>query len=698
MAEYCEFEIDLEWRAAGSYGLSARFSRPDSDADVRLLQEELVAIDVGALAAQAVDPIAYGNELGKLLLGAPAVAKLFGEARAAAEAASRSLRLRLSIGANARDLHGLRWETLRDPASGDPIATRETLPFSRYLSSLDWRPVPLRSRGQLRALVAIANPSDLKSRYELEPVAVEAELARAKAALGDLPTEVLAKPGEATVDGIAEKLREGFDVFYLVCHGTLVDGDPRLWLEDSSGKSARVRGSDLVVRMEDAKQRPRLVVLASCQSGGTGEAEPGTADEGALVALGPRLARAGVPAVVAMQGNVTMQTIGEFMPSFFKELLTDGQVDRAMAVARGRVRNRPDWWIPVLFSRLRSGRLWFDQGFGTGVAGGGFDRWESIVNDIAEQGCIPLLGQGLVEPLIGNMRDIARYMADQFDFPLAPRNRDELAQVAQYLAYRQNRTFARSKVAEAFKTYILSHHGARVPPELAAVPTATLKLNQLISAVGTQVRAQDPNDAHKRLAALPFPIYVCASRDNLLFDALVEAGKKPRYMLARWNDSMRTVKEDRFQWEKNYEPDAQNPVILHLFGNLEYPESLVLSEDDYFQFLTGVARSDPKRPAIPTAIASRLATSGLLFLGFNLDDWDFRVLFRSIIQQEGDALSRDHTRVAVQVNPAEGTIIDTAGTRKYLERFFQKGQSYGMFWGSADEFLDGLVAQAEGKL
>ena len=26
-----------------------------------------------------------------------------------------------------------------------------------------------------------------------------------------------------------------------------------------------------------------------------------------------------------------------------------------------------------------------------------------------------------------------------------------------------------------------------------------------------------------------------------------------------------------------------------------------------------------------------------------------------------------HTRVAVQVNPAEGTIIDTAGTRKYVE-------------------------------
>ena len=86
--------------------------------------------------------------------------------------------------------------------------------------------------------------------------------------------------------------------------------------------------------------RPRIVVLASCQSAGSGGV--------GLAALGPRLAEAGVPAVIAMQGNVLMTTAAEFMQSFFKELLVDGQIDRAVAVARGNVRRSPDDWMPVL--------------------------------------------------------------------------------------------------------------------------------------------------------------------------------------------------------------------------------------------------------------------------------------------------------------------------------------------------------------
>ena len=95
------------------------------------------------------------------------------------------------------------------------------------------------------------------------------------------------------------------------------------------------------------------MVLASCQSAGSG-ADARTDDDGALAALGPRLAEeAGIPAVVAMQGNVFMTTVARFMPTFFAELQRDGQIDRAMAVARGAVRDAPDWWAPTLFMRLR---------------------------------------------------------------------------------------------------------------------------------------------------------------------------------------------------------------------------------------------------------------------------------------------------------------------------------------------------------
>jgi hypothetical protein len=40
------------------------------------------------------------------------------------------------------------------------------------------------------------------------------------------------------------------------------------------------------------------------------------------------------------------------MPVFFGELLKDGQIDRAFAVARGKVRQQPDSWMPALFLRL----------------------------------------------------------------------------------------------------------------------------------------------------------------------------------------------------------------------------------------------------------------------------------------------------------------------------------------------------------
>ena len=52
--------------------------------------------------------------------------------------------------------------------------------------------------------------------------------------------------------------------------------------------------------VKEVQERPRLVMLVSCQSVGRGVE---ATDDSVLAGLGPRLAEAGVPAVVAMQGN-----------------------------------------------------------------------------------------------------------------------------------------------------------------------------------------------------------------------------------------------------------------------------------------------------------------------------------------------------------------------------------------------------------
>jgi tetratricopeptide (TPR) repeat protein len=50
------------------------------------------------------------------------------------------------------------------------------------------------------------------------------------------------------------------------------------------------------------------------------------------------------------------------MPVFFRELAGEGRVDRAAGLARNAVRGQPDFWMPVLFTRLRSGEIFAKPG------------------------------------------------------------------------------------------------------------------------------------------------------------------------------------------------------------------------------------------------------------------------------------------------------------------------------------------------
>ena len=353
-AAAADLEIGLHRRGAEGYAVELRFSLPDSDADVRLVPARPAPIEFDAARLQelALDHTGYGRHLSQGLFSDPAVRAAFARARSTAQALGAPLRLRLFVGPSAPELHRLRWEALRDPDDDSLLLTGEQVLFSRYLSSLDWRPVRLRPRAALRALVVVANPADLAA-YGLAPLDAHAEAARVRAALRGVHTTPLTDAGQAGLDRLSAELRDGYDVLYLLCHGALVGGEPRLWLEQADGSSDVVAGSDLVERLRELRERPRLVVLASCEGAGAGDQPLDAArSEDALTALGPRLAEAGLPAVLAMHGRVTVETVARFMPVLFTELLRDGQIDRAVAAARGAVRERPDCWMPVLFLRL----------------------------------------------------------------------------------------------------------------------------------------------------------------------------------------------------------------------------------------------------------------------------------------------------------------------------------------------------------
>ena len=691
MADCADLEIGLHRRDVDAYAVELRFSQPKSDADVRLVRGELpvARFNLDELCGLAVDGAAYGRLLGQSLLADAGLRTAFAQARSTAQALDVALRLRLFVGPGASELHSLRWETLRDPQDGSLLFTGERILFSRYLSSLDWQPVGPCPKGDLRALVVVANPAGLgKWQPGGQPLAaldVAGELARAQAGLGVIPITPLAH-GSAYLEGIVAHLRDGYDILYLVCHGALLEGEPHLWLEDEAGNVKVVAGAELAARLAEVRHRPRLVVLASCQSAGVGD-QARTGDEGALAALGPMLAEAGIPAVLAMQGNVTMQTVAGFMPVFFHELQRDGQIDRAAAVARGAVRDRPDWWAPVLFMRLKSGRLWYTPGFGEERPG--LEKWPALLRSIRQGKCTPILGPGLTEPLLGARRQIAQRWAEKYHFPMAAHDRENLSQVAQYLAVNQDPMFPRDELADYVRGEIVQAHGADLPDEVRRAP-----LNDLIAAVGARQRAGDPAEAHRVLAQLPLPIYVTAEFCTLLSEALRETGephKEPQVELCRWKEALEML-PSVYDAEPTYRPEVQRPLVYHLFGHLREPDSIVLTEDDYFDYLIGVTGN---KDLIPGVVRRALADTALLFLGFRMDDWDFRVLFRSLMSQEGRGRRSRYAHVAVQIDPEEGRILEPERARRYLESYFQDAD-ISIYWGSAEGFVRELWQRWEG--
>ena len=141
--------------------------------------------------------------------------------------------------------------------------------------------------------------------------------------------------------------------------------------------------------------------------------------------MGPRLAEAGVPAVLAMQGELRMETARRFLPPFFAELRRPGQVNAAVSAGRAAVRDAPDGWVPVLTTRLVEGRVWFSGGL-TVAGDDAFRAWKQLINQINIGKCVPISGSGLLEPFVGSSRQVARRMAEANGYPMALSGREDL--------------------------------------------------------------------------------------------------------------------------------------------------------------------------------------------------------------------------------------------------------------------------------
>jgi len=281
-------------------------------------------------------------------------------------------------------------------------------------------------------------------------------------------------------------------------------------------------------------------------------------------------------------------------------------------------------------------------------------EWERTVYLIRERECTPFIGAGTSSELVRTGDDLAADLARKYGYPFDEVH--DLARVTQFAAVREGSPLY---VKKRFTDDVFASVGH---PDF-----------------------REANEPHALLADLRLPVYVTTNYDDFMYEALVDKGRAPQRAICPWytTDPAEVADATRlFEDPAGFNPDISRPIVYHLHGHHGTPESLVLTEDDYIDFLVRIS-ADPK--LLPAVIRKSLRGRMLLFIGYSLADWTFRVIFRSLLSAWPPGSRHQH--VSVQLPPtADGGAGDKSQRiQEYLDQYFER-ERISICWKTAREF------------
>jgi hypothetical protein len=153
--------------------------------------------------------------------------------------------------------------------------------------------------------------------------------------------------------------------------------------------------------------------------------------------------------------------------------------------------------------------------------------------------------------------------------------------------------------------------------------------NSLIKVITEAVSnpSLEASPAMHMLAALPFPIVVTTNYDHLFDNALRRATTRSgerKDPIVKIYDPKRKEPPD----EVPLDPIEQRPVLLKIHGDIDVPESIVVTEEDYIVFLHRM--SNHNLHPFHEYIRARMKKWPILFIGYSLLDYNLRLLLRSL--------------------------------------------------------------------
>ncbi len=355
LSEPTQLDFDVLFgRTGGSYraqvlrspageGQSTAFERPLSD----------LALQNAAVSTAAAPAKLLGRQLFDTVFSGP-VGECLSRSRGQAADEQSALRIRLLL-SDCPELAGLPWELLYDRRDDRFLALTDHTAVVRYL------PPPVQPHAvpvslPLRVLVVRSEPADCP---QLDLAAEWAQVTAALDELTDAAVITFTELAAATLSELRRALqRDTFHVLHFLGHRGLDPEDGEVLLfSDRSGRSLPVTGERLGLLLHEHASI-RLAVLSTR---GGGPAQPPRLAQpprpaGAAQPTGPAgtvadaLLRAGLPAVIAMQFEISNATTAEFGPALYAAIAAGRPAEAAIAQARQAMHavSPLGWAAPVL--------------------------------------------------------------------------------------------------------------------------------------------------------------------------------------------------------------------------------------------------------------------------------------------------------------------------------------------------------------
>jgi hypothetical protein len=152
---------------------------------------------------------------------------------------------------------------------------------------------------------------------------------------------------------------------------------------------------------------------------------------------------------------------------------------------------------------------------------------------------------------------------------------------------------------------------------------STRSRNDLVREIEAAVQTnKQPSPIVHALAELPFKLIITTNYDGLFERALRRQNREP--FVNVYDPKGKLAMQD---WSRRVR--TETPYLLKLHGDIAAGPTLVVTDEDYIQFVLRMNDKQPLNP-VPGGLRAELNDNSILFIGYSLMDYNLRLLFKTI--------------------------------------------------------------------